>query len=599
MARLLNTITTLGLMITLINCSVLKNEDPQQGVKTYLANFRQSLLNSDDEILSHFRVSQSREAVLSVVKILQNKDPFIVCEADMGNAYITQTNEIIMAEIPVKLYVKELNSKDQEHFTLRLGLARDGEGFKIVQLEGEAFYQTFQRIKNNNQWDAMRALAVKTRAWAYEKAHELEAKFDTVIWFTSYGEKNYFYVVEGQWVNTFEDYDTRNQKVEGIKMGLTDGDGEIVRPIEYELIGTIGFENENLVEVLLYDKVGYYNIETRQLVVPAVYDQIIPYRNDNAWALVKQDTTVGWLDQQYTYHPGFVSARMENWYNNFDYLKQSIHMQVGRYAFSEIPHEEYAASGIIVPPAYLSKHGLFNIIEGGFSLADVPIRAYTEYKQTTNSLLENISNTLRAVVVTVRERYLDGREEFYDYHKVMFVDNHLNQLGEYTISGTEISMHLVDSTLLEVRTPHDYWFMEEEASLESNLMEHTYFSISENKSISQLKSNRLFPQTEFVKIDSTYLTGTFTVYNSATQQDEITHVLSAQTIAYMRDEILGDNGYDFPEIKDEYFHHFKYLREQEEFSAVTREEAEARMSELDKRNYEFLNKVLQLMKHPV
>lgn len=598
MNRQFNAIAMLALAVVLICCSVLKKEDPKEDIRLYLTNFRQSLLNSDEEILSHFRVSQSRDAVLSVVNILQNKDPFIVCEADIDNAKISQTIEMIMAEIPVKLYVKELNSQDQENYTLRLGLARDGDGFKIVQLEGEEFYQKFQRIKNKNQWEAIQALAVKSRAWAYEKARELQAKFDTVIWFTTYREKKYFYVVEGTWVNTFEDYDTRNQKVEGSKMGLVDASGEIVIPIEYDLIGTIGFEKANLVEVSQGDRVGYYNIETRELVVPTAYDQIIPYSYGSAWALVTQDTTLGWLDQRYVYHPGLASVHMENWYNNFEYLKQSILLQAGHYAFSEIPHEEYAASGIIVPPAYLSKHGLFDIIEGGYSLADAPIRAYTVYKQTTNSLLENISNTLRAVVVTVQERYLDGREEFYDYNQVMFIDNHLNQIGASTIAGTEISMHLVDSTLLEVRTPHDYWFMEEEVCMESNLMKHTYFSIADNKSVTQLKSNRMFPQTAFVKLDSTYLSGTFIVYNPGKQLDETTHFLSEQTITYMRDEILGDNGYAFPEIIDENFHHFEYLREREESTVVTREEAEALMSDLDRRNYEFLTKVLQLMKEP-
>lgn len=599
MTRILNAMTTLTLSVVLVNCSVLKKEDSKEDIKSYLASFRQSLLNSDDEILAHFRVSQSRDAVLSVVSILQNKDPFIVCEADIDNAQISQANDIIMAEIPVRLYVKELNSQDQELYTLRLGLSRDGNGFKIVHLEGEEFYQTFQRIKNSNEREAIQALEVKSRAWAYEKAHELETKFDTVVWFTTYGEKNYFYVVEGPWVNMYENYDTRNQKVEGIKMGLVNVAGDMVIPMEYDLIGTIGFEEADLVEVSQGDKVGYYNIETRILVVPALYDQIIPCDYDNAWAFVKQDTTLGWLDKQFVYHPGFASARMETWYNNFDYLKQSILLQAGRYAFAEIPNEEYAASGIIVPPAYLSKNGLFDVIEGGFSLTDAPIRAYTEYKQTTTSLLQNISNTLRAVVVTVRERYLDGREEFYDYNQVMFVDNHLNQLGVSTISGSEISMHLIDSTLLEVRTPHDYWFMEEESSTESNLMEHIYFSIAANQTVTRLQSNRLYSQTKFVKLDSTYLTGTFTVYNSGTKQEETTHFLSEETITYMRDEILGDNGYTFTEILDQDFHHFKYLHEKDELTVVTREEAEARMSELDKHNYQFLNKVLQLMKQQV
>ena len=130
-------------------------------------------------------------------------------------------------------------------------------------------------------------------------------------------------------------------------------------------------------------------------------------------------------------------------------------------------------------------------------------------------------------------------------------------------------------------------------------MEHIYFSIAANQTVTRLQSNRLYSQTKFVKLDSTYLTGTFTVYNSGTKQEETTHFLSEETITYMRDEILGDNGYTFTEILDQDFHHFKYLHEKDELTVVTREEAEARMSELDKHNYQFLNKVLQLMKQQV
>lgn len=414
MTRLLSGIIIIVLSGGLLHCTVLKKEDSEDAIRLYLSGFRQSLLSSDDEILSHFRVSQSRDAVLAVINILQNKDPFIVCEADINNALISKTNELIIADIPVRLSVKELNSQDQERYSLRIGLAREGDDYKIVRLDGEEFYMVFNRIKNKNKWEAEQALALKSRAWAYKKASELETQFDTVVWFTTYCDKNYFYVVEGPWVHTVLNEDTRNQQVEGIKMGLVDSLGEIIIPITYDLVGTIGFEKADLVEVKQGDKVGYFNIEQRQLIVPVVYDQIIPYDSDHAFALVKQDTSLGWIDKQFNYHPGFASDSMEDWYNNFEYLRKSILLQAGRYAFAEIPREDFVASGIIIPPAYLSTYGVLEVIENGFSLTDAPVNAYTESKQTTNSLIENITNTLRAVVITIREHYLEGREEFYE-----------------------------------------------------------------------------------------------------------------------------------------------------------------------------------------
>jgi hypothetical protein len=516
-----------------------------------------------------------------------------VCKADIANAALTTEGDKILVGIPVWLSSKERTNYEQQQYTLNMTLARDGDSFRIVQLEGEEFYQNFQRIKNINDWEARQLLVLQSREEFISNARKLETQFDSVVWFTEYEQKSYFYVVEGPWVNKFMDYETRNEVVTGIKMGLVNAMGEIVIPIEYDLIGTIAFHYHNLAEVKQNGKVGYFNIDTKQLVVPAVYDMIIPY--DDSRTVVKQDTLIGWLDKDFAYHAGFESNEMESWYRNFDYLKKPIMIKAGHYAFAEIPSAEYAANGIIVPPAYLSKHGVFNFIESGFSLTETPVSGYTEYMQTTSSIIERISNSLRAVAVTIQERYLDGREEFYDYSQVVFVDDKLNPVGQSTISGTSISMHMVDSTLLEVRTPHDFWFLEEDACEESNLMKHIYFSVGKSDSVIQLNSRRLYSQTKYVKLDSTYLTGTFTLSDFSENKGQTRDFLSEKTITYMRDEILGDNGYNFPDIKEEYFHHFDYLRDKDDPVVATVAEAEARMSATDKANYDFLNRVLQRM----
>ena len=285
---------------------------------------------------------------------------------------------------------------------------------------------------------------------------------------------------------------------------------------------------------------------------------------------------------------------MEEWINNFEYLKQDVKLMPGIYTFCEIPSAEYAGNGIIIPPSYFSNNDIFNTIEAGISTTDVPINGWTEYKETTGSFIERIGNNLRAIVVTINERYLEGREEFYTSSRLTLIDNDQNILSSSSISGEELSLHSIDSTLLEVRTPHDYWFMENEACEEQNLISHSYFYISPEHSITKLESSRLYPQTEFIKLDSTYLTGRFSVYNADTQQMEERDFLSVKTITYMRDEILAANGYITSENGGD---SFGYLVEGVE-TRDNMEQAVAIMSEIDQYNFYFLNKILELMQTP-
>lgn len=577
------------------SCSILRTDDPEKKAREYLTAFNKSLSNSDAEILNQFRVNQSRDAVLIVIGILQNKDPFIVCDASMVKARLTRLNNQIQVEIPVVFRVKELESRDTIATNLNLTITPDGETFIITELSGEKFYQEFLQIKNQNAWEAEKKLAIQNRTWLYENAKKLESKFDSVIWFSAYENQNYFYVVEGKWINHFLDYNTKNEKNIYAKMGLADSEGNLIIPIQYDQLGTIGFTDRYMIELIRDNKVGYFNIKTRKEVIEPVYDLIVYYGWENAWAAVKRDSVYGWIDTDFNFHEGFVSDKMEKWVTDFEYLKQKIHLKAGYYSYCEIPNAEYAGSGIIIPPAYLSEAGIFDSIEGGFSSASASFGGYgwTDYKETTNSFMEAITSNLRAVITTIRERYLEGREEFYTHSSVTFVDAQNNKLGTSSIPGETSSIRSIDSTLLEVRTPHDYWFMQENASDETNLYDHEYYAISDGK-IEPLNSKRLYAQTEYVKLDSSYLTGNFTVYNGDEKQN--TTFLSINTITYMRDEILAAYGYNFPDSKQERY--FTYVRDKElqQFSKI--EEIEPLLSDVDRHNLLFLNKVLDLMANP-
>jgi hypothetical protein len=572
-------------------CSVIKNEDPAQGVRTFLVDFQASLTKSDQDILQYFRVTQSRDAVLSVIKILQNKDKDVSTSVQFGQADITVEEPGYRITIPATFKLSGDESSDKDETTLVLWVTVEDKSFIITQFQGEEFYQAFTSFKNSNGWEIARNSAMESRLWVHEKARELETKFDSVIWYTTYGKDNFFYVVEGEWKNYFLDYENKAGRNPNVKMGLADSNGELIIPIAYDLVGTIGFERTGLVEVKRSGKVGYFDLDKKELVLAPEYDVIIPYTDANScFAIVKKDTLYGWVTRNFEYHDGFPNERAKEIIDNYEFLPKNLRLKGGDQAFCEIPNKEYIGNGIVMPSTYLVANGLFKEIEGGITTTEVPMNAWTEYKETKGTLFTKISDELSAVVTLINERYLEGREEFYESNQVVFVNSRRDTVGQAKISGGELSIRTIEPQLLEVTTPEDGWFMENDASEEYNLTHYGYFAVAENGSVVKLESKRLFAQTQFVKLDSSYLSGSFNVYNQELGGKQTTDFLSLKTVTSMRDEILGDYNYAFPKdyhpgtgdwklFEPEYTDH--YLES---------------MTEIDRHNLHFLDEVIKAMK---
>jgi hypothetical protein len=584
----------LALLIVIITivaaCSVLTKEDPEQNVRTFLTNFQQNLGKSDQAILRQFEVKQTPEAVMAVIRILQNKEQYMLCEAQISQANLSMGPNEIKVVIPALFKMNGVESNDTVSTQLVMWLQPKNKTYVISRLEGEEFYQAFTGLKNRNEWEIERKAVIDSRVWTYEKARDLETKFDSVIWFATYGKDKYFYVVEGAWTNYFANYETRGRRNENIKMGLADINGDLVIPMEYDLIGTIAFEQADLVEVMKDGKVGYFDINKKQVVVEPKFDMIIQYNTQDIFAIVKSDTTFGWLTKGFEYRSGFPTAQAEEWFNKYEFLPKNLKLMAGSHVFCEIPNADNAGYGILIPPAYLVKNGIFDEIEGGISTTEFPFNAGVEYKETKGTWLQKITDGISAVVTSMNERYLEGREEFYSSSKIAFVNDKHDTLTVDQISGTEISIRAVDSTLLEVKTPHDYWFMENGVCQESNLSMHTYFAIA-NGGIKKLESKRLFPQTEFVKLDSSYLTGQFHVYVREDEGEKITTFLSLMTLTSMRDEILAANGYSFPGTeKGERYDKSWY---NPRFDNI--EQFREMLTEIDRHNLTFLDNVINAL----
>lgn len=583
----------IALVITVVigACSVLKKEDPEKGIRAFISSFESSLVQSDKAILNQFDAQQTHETILSVVRILQNKEhEFIECTAAFPQARINISDAGIQVVIPVDFRSKDVNEGYEEQTTLTAWLEPKGKSYTITKFEGEAFYKAFATIRNNMEWLVEQKREIQKREAIYAKAKVLQQQFDSVIWFVSYQSKNYFYVVNGSW-----NYHKRKEQESGAyKMGLVDETGTVIIPVEYELVGTLGFDTSDMVEVHKDGKVGYFNIATKQLTVEPLYDMIIPYLKDSVFGIVKHDTVYGWLNKEYNYHEGFPSEEAKEWVNHFAFLPANLQIINGRQTFCEIANEDNAGYGIIMPPSYLVKTGIFKDIIGGISTTPVPISGWTEYVETKGNMMQTVTDKVSALLTTITERYLEGREEFYSESRLVFVNSQNDTLAVTSIlSDGEVSITRIDSTILQVKSQRPDW-NDYGGFYESGLPIYQYFELREDLSIVPVKTSRTFPHTAFVKLDSSYLSGEFTRWDSETESGEKTTFLSLFTISHMRNEILASYGYRFPDPETyEYFNKSRRRSYTPRYDSI--EEFEDQLTEIDRHNLAFLQKIIDLM----
>jgi hypothetical protein len=134
---------------------------------------------------------------------------------------------------------------------------------------------------------------------------------------------------------------------------------------------------------------------------------------------------------------------------------------------------------------------------------------------------------------------------------------------------------------------HEY---ESEFEDMSGLPNYRFFRLKGN-SIVALETNSSFAPTWFVKLDSTYLEGNFSYYNSQTDESGETTFFTHAAVIFIRNEILARNGYRFPE--PELQERFSYLKTSDQYDSI--DEVVARMNDIERHNFNFLERMISRM----
>lgn len=564
-------------------CSILKKEDPENSVRTFLTEFEQNLTQNDETILAYFDVTQSKEAVLAAIRVLQNKDAWgIKCAANFSQATVTFEDAGIHVDIPAQISADTLEVTTEQSAVLTFWLQPVKDKFKINKLEGDAFYNQYLSVKGQVGWAVDEKEFAERHRIYFETAKKLQKTYDTVVWVTQYNDKDLYYVVNGSW---------SENGVSGT-MGLVDAEGRIIVPLDYDLIGTPGFVAADIIEVKKNGMAGYYQLDGKPLIA-AEYEWLVPYDDHNVFALVKTDTTYGWITKSYDFKPGFPSKDAEKYILNYEYLPDQLVLSNNNQSLCEIPNEENIGYGILIPPSYLTYSGLFKEIINGFTMSTNNYRGNTESIEASHSFIESVADHINVIVTTITERYLEGREGFYTRNEVAFVNDKHEVVSSGDLGSGSLSFKKIDSTYIEVQAVYDVenmeFYGEDEDDSEIDIPIYTYYRLLEGGNMESISSNRTFAFTEFVKMDSSYVTGSFSYYDSQVQGVSIRNVLSDRTLQKMRNEILAEYGYDFKdEETSNYFKYFKWYSPR--YNSF--DQLESNLSDIDRYNLQFLQKML-------
>lgn len=578
---------TLVLFAVAVACSVSskKNEGLDENVKIFLTDFQSKLTGSEKDLFKLFQTFQKSDEIRKAIAILGNSDPQISATIIMSEAELVPDPSFLVILVPVELTGQ---GQSAQRTFCKIQLVRKGKKLFVSRLDAEELYTKYISVKNEIENAAALDRLMADRKIYYDKSIELKKGYDSVVWYAHHKNMTYYYVVKGEY--TFESIQPQNPQ--NFKMGLLDETGKVIVPAEFDLIGNPSMHLEGAVEVRNEGKIGYYSLEGKELV-PANFEWLIPYDADGAAAIVKNVDGYGWFDTQFTFKQGLPSAGAEESVRDFAFLTGNTfalgkdHQDLINILYPPSGEANYQSIGLVISPAYFVVNHIFELVNSGFmtpsSGENAGYQFGNDYIESSTEKPFSLSETLDAFISVFKTRYIGGRGEFYSTRKIILLDKDRNIVGDVGAFGDQdFEFTKLENGLFQAKAviTNDMEYGPANAA-EINYPYYSFYELS-GQTLTAKNSSRRFSFTEFVKMDSSYLTGNFDFYDREAQRNVNTSFVSDETLRLMRDEILAANGYIFedPE-RHNYFSNYKPLTK-------SYDEVYSNASEIDRYNLDFL-----------
>jgi len=526
-----------------------------------------------DSLLADFDVNTPPRSLKKLINLLVGKaelngkdKPLAAIHLDVDAGTIDVVNsDLIIAHVPAK-FTRE--SFDAKWSTLTLKIHQiSPHQFKIIQLDAREFladyfaYENLIRSKSLADKDIYSPITLK----AFETAKQLKSKYDSVIWFGHLDNKTYFYVVKGKWDMQNDIERWKDSVIQPYKMGMVGPDLKEIVPVEYDLIHNINGTFPGMVEVEKDNKKGFFDLNGK-ITVPVNYDQIFPIDDENNLAVLRNGDDYFYLKKDMS-----ISEKVDLKLSDFFSRIQMLSSELNLYKCALSVVTEYNSrdnhGAIYIPPSYMAD---LNMISKWQNFKN-PLRkiqyddVHANYNISFSNDSKDADNWFLASFYKIRDYYVGGRSEFYEKKNMVMVDKKNNRVftndletdftweedgGESLEGACDVNVvRPISDTLFEVKSG---------AILNVDLYDTTkyvfggpsysYFAIKNNKLI-QLRTNRKFGFTKYVKMDDSYLNNCYVLkvgpgnyYNK--EKKSIDHV-TPEILRYIKNEIYADYRYQF------------------------------------------------------
>jgi len=541
-------------------------------VSQFLYKFNNGVLEGNvDSLTACFESDKKTKSIKNFINLLAGKKdkdgakPLASIKLIIDKADIKSNgDDLLTVTIPAEFDYQSFYTKQS---TLKLKIRKTGNQLKIIQADARLFMTDYLAYENDihNSIEAEKVTYSDITLASFKTAEQLKTRYDSVIWFAHLNNKNYFYVIKGKW-NSYKDiYRKKDSVIEPYKMGLVNPDLKEIIPIEYDLIHNINATFDGLVEVEKDNKKGFYNLDGK-LVIPVNYDQIFPIeddanlavlRNGNDYFYLKKDTTIS---EKVSLKVGDFASKIAGLNNPLDLYDNAIKI------VTEYNSKEYH-SAVYIAPSYLVD---MNIIPKDLDFKN-PLRNSNDEDVHKNYEVKHLQtdkttdNWFEDAFYSVRDYFLGGRSEFYDKKNLVIVDKKQNRILTYDIPTDESreeggdgslegicdinSLRAINDSLFEVKSGATFDVELYDSTKDVTGGPYYHYLVIKNNKLQELKNDRNFGFTKYVKLDDSYLNGCYEMMVGAWRFDKrtkkVVNHITPEMLSYMKNEIYADYRYQF------------------------------------------------------
>ena len=379
-----------------------------------------------------------------------------------------------------------------------------------------------------------------------------------------------------------------------VLLGIADYNcNELLKP-QYTKIYNPDATAVGYIEIENNGKRGLFNYKTYQIIPPS-FDVIFPSDQPGIDAFGKQgDLYVAIINGTIAPYQGNIPTYISYWQKwKFDIKNKSIKHLLDSYETYYSGDPEYG-QGVVFTPSYLFALGFLSEVVTGID--ESPEVSFGTLENQGKLIEEHsITDNIMAFISSFYEEGADGRGWQIDQKSLVTVDKKNNILGKQLIlersdydmqqycSENYRGYRFLDNNILEV---YDVLYNKDKYEEYSHMTVYSYYKIEQNGSVKELKSNRSFDFTKFIKINESHLKGLFYKDKSDAERADAndgsnmwaSECLSIEDLDVMRNEIYAEYGLVFKTPKwQEYFSKKDWYRPRYE-------NVDTYLSEIDKTN---------------